>query len=196
MSSRYHQVRLKEEDIYKTNFRTRYGHFDFVVVPFDLTNAPATFMYLMNSVLHPYLDNFVIVLINDILVSSKNEEEHVEHLVEVLRFLRENQLYDKLNKCSFFHKEVHYLGHVVSKEGIAIDLKKIRVIIDWVDPKTVDEKKGENFEWIEQFEANFEQLKQFMTHAPMLKIADLDKEFVVCTDASKKGLGRVLMQDG
>jgi hypothetical protein len=124
------------------NFQTRYGHYEFVVVPFGLTNAPATFMCLMNSVLHPYLDKFVIVFIDDILVYSKNEEEHVEHLAAVLRLLREHQLYAKLNKCSFFQTEVHYLGHVVSKEGIAVDPEKIRAIMEWVAPKNVDEVRS------------------------------------------------------
>ena len=126
LRSGYHEVRINEEDIYKTTFQTRYGHYEFIVVPFGLTNAPTTFMCLMNSVLHPYLDKFVIVFIDRILVYSKNEEEHAEHLSTVLRLLRENQLYSKLSKCNFFHTEVHYLGHVVSKDGILVDPKKIR----------------------------------------------------------------------
>ena len=102
LRSRYHQVCIKEEDIYKTTFKTRYGNYEFVVVPFGLTNAPSTFMCLMNSVLRPYLDKFVIVFIDDILVYSKNDEENAQHLATVLRLLRENPLYAKLNKCSFF----------------------------------------------------------------------------------------------
>jgi len=120
-------------------FRTRYGHYEFVVVPFGLTNAPNTFMCLMNSVLHPYLDKFVIVFIDDIVVYSKNEEENTEHLAAVLRLLREHQLYAKLNKCSFFQTKVHDLGHVVSKEDIAVDPEKIRAIMEWVALKNVDE---------------------------------------------------------
>ena len=114
LRSGYHQVRIKEWEIYKTTFRTRYGHYEFVVFPFGLTNSVATFMCLMNSVLHPYLENFLIVFIDGILVYSKNEEEHAKHFPTVLRFLREHQLYAKLNKCSFFQSKVHYLGHVVS----------------------------------------------------------------------------------
>jgi len=102
LRSGYRQVRIKEEDIYKTTFMIKYGHYEFVVVPFRLNNALATFMCLMNNVLRPYLDKFVIVFIDDILVYSKNEEEHVEHLATILRFLREHQLYSKLNKCTFF----------------------------------------------------------------------------------------------
>jgi len=123
-------------------FRTRYGNYEFVLVPFGLTNAPSTFMCLMNSVLHPYLDKFVIVFIDDILVYSKNEEDHAEHLAIVLRLLREHRLYDILRKCSFFQTEVHFLGHVVSKEGIAVDLEKIRAIMEWVDPKSVDKVRS------------------------------------------------------
>eukprot|EP00253_Pinus_taeda_P016570 PITA_16570 len=153
-------------------------------------------MCLMNSVLSPYLDNFVIVFIDEILVYSKNEEEHVEHLAVVLRLLREHQLYAKLNKCNFFQTEVHNLGHVVSKDGIAVDPKKTRAITKWVAPRSVDERKGKKFEWTEECATSFEQLKQFLTHAALLKIADLDKEFVVCTGACKRGLGGVLMQYG
>eukprot|EP00253_Pinus_taeda_P023678 PITA_23678 len=179
------QVRIKEEDIDKISFRTRYGHYDFVVVPFRLTNAPTTFMCLMNSVFCSYLDKFVIVFIDDILLYSKIEKEHAEHLAIALRLLREPQLYAKLKKCSFFQTKVHYLGYVVSKEGIAIDLEKIRVIMEWATPKNVDEvisfmvfagyyrkfiknlshisypitslqRKGKKFEWTKECEVSFE----------------------------------------
>eukprot|EP00253_Pinus_taeda_P028864 PITA_28864 len=117
LRSGYHQVRIKEEDIFKTVFRT--------------------------IVLCPYLDKFVIVFIDDILVYSKKEEEHAEHLAELLRFLREHQLYSKLNKCSFLLIEVHYLGHVISKEGIVVDPETIRAIMEWECPKNVDEVEQE-----------------------------------------------------
>ena len=139
LRSIYHQVCIKEEDIYKTIFWTKYGNYEFFVVPFGLTNAPTTFMCLMNNVLCPYIDKFVIVFIDDILIYSKNEKENVEHLVVVLRSLRENQLYVKLSKCSFFQKEVHYLGHVVSKEGIVVDPENIRAIMEWEALRNVDE---------------------------------------------------------
>ena len=96
--SRYHQVHIKEKDIYKTYFWTKYQHYEFVVVPFGFTNDPTTFIFLMNRVLRPYLDKFVIIFINDILIYSKNEEEHAEHLATLLRALREHQLYSKLSK--------------------------------------------------------------------------------------------------
>jgi hypothetical protein len=135
LRSGYHQVRIKDEDIHKTTFRTRYGHYEFVVVPFGLTNAPTTFMCLMNSVLNKYLDKFVLVFVDDILVYSKNKEEHEEHLRMVLQVLREHQLYAKFNKCDFFQKEIQYLGHIISAEGVAVDPKKIKEIMDWPAPR-------------------------------------------------------------
>ena len=135
MRSRYHQVRIKGEDIHKTTFQTRYGHYEFVVVPFGLTNAPATFMCLMNNVLSKFLDKFVLVFIDYILIYSKNIKEDEEHLRLVLQVLREHQLYAKFNKCEFFQKEIHYLGHVLSEEGVAIDPDKIRSIMEWPYPK-------------------------------------------------------------
>ena len=101
LRSSYHQVRIKDEYIHKTTFRTRYGHYEFVVVPFGLTNAPATFMCLMNSVFSKYLDKFILVFLNDILIYSKNEEEHEEHLRLTLQVLREHKLYAKIRKCDF-----------------------------------------------------------------------------------------------
>ena len=139
LRSGYHQVRIKEENIYKTDFRTMYWHYEFVMVPFGLTNAPYTFMCLMNSVLLPYLDKFVNAFIDDILIYSMNEEERDEHLATVLRLLRENQLYAKLSKFSLFQTKVHYLGHAVSKEGIVVDLKNIRATMEWESPRNFDE---------------------------------------------------------
>jgi len=185
MRSRYHQVHIKEEDIYKKTFRTRYGHYEFVVVPFGLNSSPATFMCLINNVLLLYLDKFVTVFIDDILVYSKNEEDLARNLAAMLRLFREHQLHAKLSKCSFFQIEVHYLGHVVSKEGTAVDPEKIRAIMEWVSPKNVDkvrsfmglsgyyrrfirnfsqitypiislQRKGKKFEWTEECEASFE----------------------------------------
>ena len=118
LRSGYHQVRIKDEDIHKTAFRTRYGHYEFVVVPFGLTNAPATFiMCLMNSVFSRYLYKFVLVFLDDILVYSKNLKEHEENLILTLKLLREHQLYEKLSKCDFYRDRIQYLGHIISKEG-------------------------------------------------------------------------------
>jgi hypothetical protein len=139
LRSGYHQVRIKDEDIHKIAFRTRYGHYEFVVVPFGLTNAPATFMCLMNNVLNKFLDKFVLVFIDDILIYSKNREEHEENLRLVLQVLKEHQLYAKFNKCEFFQKEIHYLGHVLSEEGVAVDPDKIRSIMEWPTLKDVSD---------------------------------------------------------
>ena len=121
LKSGYHQVRIAKGDEPKTAFRTRYGHFEFQVLSFGLTNAPATFMTMMNDIFRDYLDSFIIVYIDDILVYSKNEEEHEKHLEIVLQKLRENKLYAKLSKCEFAKKEVEFLGHVVSTKGIEVD---------------------------------------------------------------------------
>ena len=135
LRSGYHQVWIKDEDIFKTAFRTKYGHYEFVVMPFGLTNAPVVFMCLMNNVLHKYLDKFVVVFIDDILIYSKSKEEHEEHLKIVLQKLREHQLYAKFSKCDFFKDKIQYLGHVVTKEGISVDPEKIKSIEEWPVPK-------------------------------------------------------------
>jgi hypothetical protein len=139
LQSGYHQLRIKEGHIQKTAFRTPFGHYEFVVVPFGLTNAPAVFMSLMNGVFRKYLDRFVQVFLDDILIYSKNEKEHEEHLRIVLFFLRENKLYGKLSKCSFFHKEIRYLGHIISGKGIFVDPEKVRAIMEWPLPKNARE---------------------------------------------------------
>ena len=118
-------MRIKDEDIHKTTFRIR-GHYEFVVVPFVLTNAPATFMCLMNNVFSRYLDKFVLFFFDDILVYSENEEEHEEHLRLTLQLLREHQLYAKLSKCDFYRERIQYLGHIISKEGTSVDPERLR----------------------------------------------------------------------
>ena len=128
--SGYHQIPIDEADIRKTAFRTRYGHYEFVVMPFGLTNAPAAFMRLMNSVFQAFLDEFVIIFIDDILVYSKSPEEHEVHLRAVLEKLREQKLYAKLSKCSFWQRKMGFLGHIVSAEGVSVDLEKIETIRD------------------------------------------------------------------
>jgi hypothetical protein len=225
LRSGYHQVRIKDEDINKTAFRTRYGHYEFTVVPFGLSNAPVVFMSLMNGVFRDYLDKFVIVFLDDILVYSRTEEEHEQHLRMVLQVLREHQLYAKLSKCSFYQERIHYLGHIISKDGIAVDPEKIEAIREWSAPRNVMEvrsfmglagyyrrfiagfskiahpitslqRKGKQFHWTEGCEESFQRLKQLLTSAPILRIADPNADFIVCTDACKEGLGGVLSQNG
>jgi hypothetical protein len=131
LRSGYHQLRIKEDDIPKTTFKMIFGHYEFTVLPFGLTNAPGVFMSLMNGVFREYLDKFVQLFIDDILIYSRTMEEHDEHLCLVLQCLREDKLYGKLSKCSFYQSRIHYLGHVISSEGIAMDPAKVEAIMEW-----------------------------------------------------------------
>src|SRR3954469_13405225 len=135
----YHHIRIRKEDIPKTAFTTRYGLYEYTVMSFGLTNAPAYFMNMMNKVFMEFLDKFVVVFIDDILIYSKNEQEHDAHLRLVLEKLREHQLYVKFIKCEFWLKEVGFLGHVVSGEGIAVDPSKVEAAKEWIAPTSVTE---------------------------------------------------------
>ncbi|GJX36150.1 putative reverse transcriptase domain-containing protein, partial [Tanacetum coccineum] len=179
LRSRYHQLRVHEDDIPNTVFRTRCGHFEFTVMPFGLTNAPVIFMDLMNRVFRPYLDKFVIVFIDDILIYSKTQEEHVEHLRLVLEMPKKEKLYVKFFKCEFWLREVQFLGHVINGNGIHVDLSKIEVVKNWKAPRTLTET-----------------LKDKLCNAPVLALPDGPKDFVVCCDTLGIGLGCVLMQRG
>nr|GEZ69453.1 hypothetical protein [Tanacetum cinerariifolium] len=193
--SGYHQLRVKEQDISKTAFRTRYGYYEFLVMPFGLTNAPAIFMELMNRVFHEFLDKFVIVFIDDILVFSKSKEEHEDHLCTVLQILRQEKLYAKFSKCEFWLSSVAFLGHIVSVEGITMDPTKVEAITKWPRPTSLM-RKGETFIWNEEREKSFEELKQRLVSAPVLTLPSGSGGFQIYSDASKKGLGCVLMQHG
>ncbi|KAL0544114.1 hypothetical protein IC582_019225 [Cucumis melo] len=225
LRSGYHQLRIKDEDIPKTAFRSRYGHYEFIVMSFGLTNAPAVFMDLMNRVFREFLDTFVIVFIDDILIYSKTEAEHEEHLRMVLQTLRDNKLYAKFSKCEFWLKQVSFLGHVISKAGVSVDPAKIEAVTGWTRPSTVSEvrsflglagyyrrfvenfsriatpltqltRKGAPFVWSKACEDSFQTLKQKLVTAPVLTVPDGSGSFVIYSDASKKGLGCVLMQQG
>ena len=126
----YHQLKIKDEDVPKTTFRTRYGHCEFLVMPFGLTNSPTAFMDFMNRIFKPYLDKFIVVFIDDILVYSRSQEEHAEHLKIVLNTLREKKLYAKFNKCKFWLNSVIFLGHIIYKEGLLMDPKKVKTIVE------------------------------------------------------------------
>ncbi|GJU98920.1 putative reverse transcriptase domain-containing protein [Tanacetum coccineum] len=187
LRSGYHQLRVREEDIPKTTFRTRYGHYEFQVMPFGLTNAPTVFMDLMNRVCKPYLDRFVIVFIDDILIYSKSRKENEGHLKLILRLLKREELYAKFSKCEFWLSKVKFLSHVIESEGIHVDPAKIESIKDWASPKTPTK--------IHQFlEVAFQLLKQKLCSAPILALPEGSENFVVYCDASHKGLGAVLMQ--
>ena len=135
----YHQLMVRDTDISKTAFRTRYGHFEFTVMPFGLTNAPAAFMDLMHRIFQPYLDQFVVVFVDDILIYSQSEWEHEYHLRIVLQLLRDHQLYAKFSKCAFWLTEVRFLGHVVSASGVSVEPEKVEAVISWERPKSVFE---------------------------------------------------------
>ncbi|KAD4385578.1 hypothetical protein E3N88_25747 [Mikania micrantha] len=223
LRSGYHQLRIHEDDIPKTAFRTRYGHYEFLVMPFGLTNAPAVFMDLMNRVCKPYLDKFVIVFIDDIIIYSQNEEDHKQHLKLVLQLLAKEKLYAKFSKCEFWLKEVHFLGHVVNDKGIQVDPSKIEAVEKWEAPTTPTEirqflglagyyrrfienfskiakpltmltQKEQKYNWGREQEEAFQLLKHKLCQAPILSLPDGTDNFVVYCDASHQGLGCVLMQ--
>ncbi|KAA3480640.1 Retrovirus-related Pol polyprotein from transposon 17.6 [Gossypium australe] len=170
----------------------RYGHYEFLVMPFGLTNCPAVFMDLMNRIFRPYLDRFFVVFIDDILIYSRDETEHAEHLKIVLQTLREKQLYVKFSKCEFWLSEVSFLGHLVSAFGIQVDPNKISAILDWKPTKNKDVR----FEWSDKFQKSFDQMKALLTEAPVLVQPESGKKFVIYSDASLNGLGCVLMEEG
>ncbi|KAJ9536336.1 hypothetical protein OSB04_un000487 [Centaurea solstitialis] len=225
LRSGYHQLRIRDCDIQKTAFRTRYGHYEFLVMPFGLTNAPAFFMDLMNRVFKDYLDDFVIVFIDDILVYSKSREQHEQHLRIILEALRAEKLYAKLSKREFWLNQVSFLGHVISAEGVKVDPVKIEAVTKWPRPTNVSEvrgflglagyyrrfvegfskislpltrllRKGVKFHWGAEQESSFEELKHRLVTAPVLVLPSGTGGFQVYSDASKKGLGCVLMQNG
>ena len=135
----YHQLRVRDTDIPETAFRTRYGHYEFTVMPFGLTNAPTAFMDLMHRIFQPYLDQFVVVFVDDILIYSQTEWEHEYHLRIVLQLLRDHQLYAMFSKCEFWLTEVRFLGHVVSASGVSVDPEKVEAVMSWERPKSVFE---------------------------------------------------------
>ncbi|GJR49369.1 putative reverse transcriptase domain-containing protein [Tanacetum coccineum] len=182
LRSGYHQLRVHEEDIPKTTFRTHYGHYEFQVMPFGLTNALVVFMDLMNQVCKPYLDKFVIVFIDDILIYSKNKEEHEEHLKLILELLKKEELYAKFSKCEFWIPKVQFLRQVIDSKGIHVDPAKIESIKDWASPKKKEE-------------AAFQSIKQKLCSVPILALPKGSKNFIVYCDASHKGLGAMLMQN-
>jgi len=170
----YHQLGIKDSDVPKIAFRSRYGHYEFIVMSFGLTNAPAVFMDLMNRVFREFLDTFVIVFINDILIYSKTEAEHEEHLRMVLETLRGNKLYAKFSKCEFWLKQVSFLGHVVSKAGVSVDPAKIKVVTNWPRLSTVSEVRSflGLAGYYRRFEDSFQNLKQKLVTALVFTVPD------------------------
>ncbi|KAA0067562.1 pol protein [Cucumis melo var. makuwa] len=189
LRSDYHQLRIRDNDIPKNAFCSRYGHYEFIVMSFGLTNAPAVFIDLMNGVLKDFLDTSVIVFIDDILVYSKTEAEHEEHLHQVLEILRANKLYAKFSKCEFWLKKMSFLGHVVSSEGVSVDPTKIEAVTSWPRPSLVSEVHS--FLGLASYYRRF--VEDF-SRVAILIVPDGSRSFVIYNDTSKKGLGCVLMQ--
>ncbi|GKE81933.1 putative reverse transcriptase domain-containing protein, partial [Tanacetum coccineum] len=186
LRSGYHQLRVRDEDIPKTDFRTRYGHYEFQVMPFGLTNAPAVFMDLMNRMCKPYLDKFVIVFIDDILIYSHNKEEHKDHLRTILELLKQEKLYAKFSKCDFWISIVQFRGHVIDSQGIHVDPAKIEAIANSLTELT---QKNKKYSWGEDQELAFQLLKQKLCEAPILALPEGSNDFVIYCDASLQGLG-------
>ncbi|GBG91238.1 hypothetical protein CBR_g52122 [Chara braunii] len=222
LKSGYHQIAIRSEDQHKTTFQTRYGLYEFVVMPFGLCNAPGTFQHAMNRIFHDYLDKFVVVYLDDILIFSKTVEEHVEHLDKVLSLLRQHKFKINGEKFDFGRNCVLCLGHEISAEGLKPD-DAVASIRDWPRPQSVTEMRSflgmtsfyrtfiKNYsivaapltdltrldtpwEWTDECEAAFRHLKHALTHYEVLKLPDPDKPFIVTTDASQYGIGAVLAQ--
>jgi hypothetical protein len=225
LRSGYHQIKIRDEDIPKTAFSTRYELYEYLVMSFGLTNMLAHFIYLMDSVFMPELDKFVMVLIDDILVYSKSTEEYEEHLWVMLQRLWDHQLYANFSKCEFWINEVSFLGHMISPEGITMDTGKVRDGLDWKPPKSVHQvhnflglagyyrrfisnfskiskpitellKKDNKYVWSKDCDEAFKTLKKLLTTSPVLAQPDIAKSFDMYCDASSTGLGCVLMQEG
>jgi hypothetical protein len=225
LRSGYRQLKIQECDIPKTAFISRYGLYEYTVMLFGLTNASSYFMYLMNKVFMEYLDKFVVVFINGILVYSRSEEENEEHLCLALQRLQEHRLYAKLSKCKVWMKQVAFLGHVISKGGISVDPSKVQDVLSWNAPTSVSDirsflglagyyrrftkgfskiskpmiellEKDKKFKCTSACEASFQELKKRLTTALILVMPDMEKLFSIYCDASDQGLGCVLMQDG
>ena len=221
----YHQLRVRETNIPKTAFRTSYGHFEFTVMPFGLTNAPTTFMDLMHRVFQPYLDQFVVVFVDDILIYTQLEREHEGHFRIVLQLPRDHQLYAKFRKCEFWLTQMRFLGHVVSASDVSVDPEKVKAVMSWERLKSVFEirsflrlagnyrrfiedfsrlvapmtrltRKEVKFDWDDRCEEAFQELKRRLTSAPILIVLERGQGYIVYCDASKAGLGCVLMQFG
>ena len=224
MRSGYHQICMREQDIGKTTFQTHHVHYEFLVMPFGLTDAPSTFQATMNKVFQPYICKFVVVFFNNILIYSKSLEEHLSHLTLVLDSLCTHMLFANISKCEFCQEFINYLGHMVSAQGVKVDMQKIDAVVNWPLPQNITQLRGflgltgyyrcfvkgyasiawpltnmlkhNSFHWTSAFELAFLQLKKALTTTPTLALPDFSILFVMETDASTHGIGAVLTQKG
>jgi hypothetical protein len=224
LHSGFWQIRLAEQSATMTAFRTRFGHYEYTVLPMGLCNAPGTFMHVMNSVFRKQLDRFMLVFLDDIFIYSSTEEEHLLHLREVLEVLRREKLYLKPVKCEWMLPEVEFLGHRIGRDGLAVDPHKVDAVRQWPAPTNVSElrsflglagyyrrfleqyskvalplteltKDEVEWKWTDAEKGSFEQLKDMLSNAPVLKLADPERPYVIHCDASGYAIGACLMQD-
>jgi hypothetical protein len=224
LRSGYHQIRIRPGDEWKTAFKTRDGLFEWLVMPFGLTNAPSTFMRVMNQALKPFIGKFVVVYFDDILIYSRDYDEHVDHLRQVLFTLRFDRFFLHLKKCAFAQSSIVFLGFIVSAQGISVDPSKVRAVTDWPSPSNVHEvlsfhglasfyrrfiknfssitapitecTKNGPFQWTPVAQRAFDTVKKKLTEAPVLRLPNFEHPFEVACDASHVGIGGVLSQQG
>jgi len=210
LKSGYHQIRIRLGDEWKTAFKTQHGLYEWMVMPFGLSNATNTFMRFMHQVLRPFMGKVIVVYFDDIHIYSPTWTSHFEHLRAVFSMLTAERLFVNQKKCSFFTTSVTFLGFVVSTDGVHVDQSKIDAVLEWPQPKTLHDVrnfstmiapiteclKGCEFQWSEEAEISFQLVKQKMTKAPVLALPDFEKVFKVNCDASGVGIGGVLSQEG
>jgi hypothetical protein len=224
LRSRYHQIKVREKDVPKTTFRCHYGHYEFLFIPFGLTNAHVTFQSCMNHVFNKQLRKFLLFFFDGIFIYNKTWEDHMRHLYELLGIIESRQLYAKESKCEFGMTEMLYLGHMIGVNGVQVHQENIKAIIEWPTPRNVTELKSflglytyyrkfvkgfsqltapltdltkkVSFVWIEKAQETFEKMKQVMRSCPILALFDFTQPFVLECDALGIGIGFVLMQNG
>ena len=198
LRSGYYQIRMREGDEWKTSFKTRDGLYEWMVMPFGLSNAPSTFMRFMNHILKPSIENFVVVYFDDILIYSKNSMENLEHLRQLFSILRDQRLFANLKKCDFYADRIIFLGYVVTKDGIEMDRSKIEAITNWPTPSSIHDVRSFHglVSFYKRFIRGFSSIMTPVTEAPNLVLPNFNKVFEVECDASQVGIGAVLSQEG